>query len=304
VVGPYYGYSHGPGKSSRPTLLTGELAYQQGAVQEVQPSAGITLLILGQAVHEKFSVTATFWEETLMGTTPARRRVIALSLTALVCVAGCGSSSGNPTNGESSKTGPQVAKDAASALSAVGAIHMAGTLGVDGKPNKIDVQLQSDGGSGSISLAGAQVDFVSVGSILYVKASAAFYVSTSIKPAIAAKLANRWVELPPDTDFKPLTLAGLAKSLNEPDVGAKVEDKVTTGTLQGQAVVIIRSSDGSKLYVAATGKPYPLKIVNDAKSKDAAGTVTISGFGEHKTIKAPAGALDALKVIATTGTNA
>jgi hypothetical protein len=66
-------------------------------------------------------------------------------------------------------------------------------------------------------------------------------------------------------------------------------------TYKGQEVVVIRdTSDGSKLYVAATGPPYPVAIVA-GKTADT-GTVTFDGWNESVEISAPQGALDISKL--------
>ncbi len=97
--------------------------------------------------------------------------------------------------------------------------------------------------------------------------------------------------------FATFTLPALSKSLADQPAGSSaIEKKVTTGSLDGRDVVIVSQADGSQLFVAATGKPYPLKAVNSAKSKDGAGTITFTGYGNHQTIKAPAGALDPASV--------
>lgn len=220
------------------------------------------------------------------------RYALAVTLVTLIGLAGCGSSSGPSSNGESSKTGPQVVKDAAAALGASSAAHIAGTVSDSGKAEKVDLQLQTDGTSGTLDISGVPVSIVAVGGALYIKAPASFYTAQKATPAAAAKVANRWVKGPASTDISSLSLAGLAKSLPEPDAGTTIENKVTTGTLHGQKVVIVRESDGSLLYVAATGKPYPLRAVNSASSKAGPGDATFSAFGQHMTLKAPAGAID------------
>jgi hypothetical protein len=219
---------------------------------------------------------------------------IALAVSAVV-VSGCGSSSsGASSNGEAKKTGPEVVKDAAAALAASGAAHVTGTATDPStkQTESLDLQLQSDGTSGSITSGGTKVDIVAVGGADYIKAPASFYVAQKATPAVAAKLGNQWVKSPSGSTFDSFTLAAISKSLSEP-TDSSIEQKVTTGSLNGQEVVIVKQVDGSQLYVAATGKPYPLKTVNSAKSKNGAGTVTLTDFGKQVVIKAPAGALDA-----------
>ena len=69
---------------------------------------------------------------------------------------------------------------------------------------------------------------------------------------------------------------------------------MTTGKVDGKKAVIVTESDGSKLYVAATGKPLPLQLVSSTKSKATnSGSLKFINYGKHQTIRAPSGAIDA-----------
>ena len=62
-------------------------------------------------------------------------------------------------------------------------------------------------------------------------------------------------------------------------------------TYKGQQVVALRSTgDDSKLYVAATGKPYPVAIVGNKKGQS--GAVTFDDWNESVSLSAPSDALD------------
>jgi hypothetical protein len=225
---------------------------------------------------------------------------ITLAVTA-VALSACGSS-GPASNGEAKKSGPAVVKDAAAALSAAGAVHFSGTItDSDSKtPDKVDLQLQSDGTSGSLTSSGYEIDLISIAGVTYEKAPAAFYTSEKAPAAAATALGGHWVKLAASdsSEFSDFTLAGVAKSLTDPTQNSSAtEQKTTSGTLNGQKVVIVHQADGSQLFIAATGKPVPLKVINSSKSKDGTGTLVLSGYGKHQVIKAPAGAIDPTKVL-------
>lgn len=228
------------------------------------------------------------------------RPALALSLAAgAVIVSACGSS-GPASNGEAKKTGPEVVKDASAALGASKAVHFAGTT-TDSSTKQtatLDLHLQSDGTSGTITIAGSPVNVVSVGGVSYLKAPAAFWVTSGSSATVAAKLANKWVKAPAGSSFDSFNLAAISKSLAEP-TDTQIVKAVKTSTLDGQKVVIVSQTDGSQLFVAATGKPYPLKVVNSTKSKDGAGSVSLTDYGKSVVIKAPAGALDATQIAAS-----
>ena len=71
--------------------------------------------------------------------------------------------------------------------------------------------------------------------------------------------------------------------------GKLVNDGTTD--YNGQQVVKIRdTSDNSKLYVAATGKPYPVAIVGGKKS--ASITLRFDRWNNSVSLTAPKGAID------------
>ena len=70
-------------------------------------------------------------------------------------------------------------------------------------------------------------------------------------------------------------------------------------TYKGAKVVAIRdTSDGSKLYVAATGRPYPVAIVAGGKGKS--GAVTFGDWNKSVSLSAPSNAvaIDAVRRLA------
>ena len=64
---------------------------------------------------------------------------------------------------------------------------------------------------------------------------------------------------------------------------------------KGEEVVAIRdTSDNSKLYVAATGTPYPVALVGGKKSQS--GTITFGDWNKSVSLSAPKGAIDVSKL--------
>ncbi len=226
------------------------------------------------------------------------RATVALSVmvaTVPLLVSACSGSS-DAGNGEAKKSGPEVARDAAGALAATDAVHISGQLTDSSTKARIDVDLvvQSDGTTGTLTYSGQRVSLIIVDGSSYVKASAGFYESQGATSAQSARVADRWVKAPNNQNhsFDNFTLPALSKSLGEPSRDSTIRDEVTTGTLDGREVVIVSETNGAKLYVAADGKPLPLKATSPSGSKDAAGTATLSDYGRRQSITAPADAID------------
>lgn len=228
-----------------------------------------------------------------------RVRSLAVAALAAALLSACGGGAGatasktssSPAgNGESSKTGQQVANDAADALEKAGAAHMVGSGTSDGQAMSLDLHLQDTDVSGSITMDGGTLQLLSTGGKYYAKAPGAFWQAQGVPAQAVPMVDGKWVILPADAaqQFQDFTLKGMADQLRKP-TDATIDPKVKTDTLDGRPVVVVSQSDGSTLDVAATGTPYPLKSVDKGSN---AGSVTVSDFGKRTTITAPTGALD------------
>ena len=219
---------------------------------------------------------------------------LALLLTA-VFLAGCGGSKkeSSSSNGEATKSANQVLADARAAATNASSTHVSGSIVSSGTPIKLDLSMASGKGTkGSMSTNGLSFNLVRVGDTLYIKGTDEFYKHFA-GAAVAQLLHGKWLKasatqgqlksLAPLTSISAL-FAGVSahhgKLVNE---GAK--------TYNGQKVVVIRdTSDNSKLYVAATGKPYPVAIVGG--KKNASGTVTFGDWNAGVSLTPPKNALD------------
>ena len=236
---------------------------------------------------------------------PARTR-LAAGLTAglaALLLAGCGggddaspaagSSAGDSGNGASEKTGPEVSEDAIDALEAAGSVHVEGDVTTDGEQTAFDIQLQDDDAAGTITLGGQTVELIRVDGTAYMKGDAALWSSFGVPAEAVGQLAGTWVLMPPgaDSGLETFTFDGFVDEIRggSGGTGGNAQEEVETDELDGQDVVVVTDDNGSKLYVAATGEPYPLKVVNTGAES---GEVVFSGFGETETITAPPAPLD------------
>jgi uncharacterized protein involved in outer membrane biogenesis len=90
----------------------------------------------------------------------------------------------------------------------------------------------------------------------------------------------------------PLTNLGALFAGISSQHGKLVNDGKTT--YKGAEVVAIRdTSDNSKLYVAATGKPYPVALIGG--KKDQSGTITFDDWNKSVSLSAPSSAIDISK---------
>jgi hypothetical protein len=222
-------------------------------------------------------------------------RALTLALVAAaVLLAGCGGSTkAAPPNGEASKPAQQVLADAKAAATSASSAHVAGKLVSDGTRITLDLSMARDeGAKGSVSVNDLGFDLVKIGDTAYIKGSDAFYRHFA-GATVAQLIHGKWVKAPTTSkqfrSFADLaSVSGLFARISA-NHGKLVNDGKVT--YQGEPVVVIRdASDDSKLYVAATGKPYPVALAGGRKNQS--GTVTFSDWNEPVSLSAPSGALD------------
>jgi hypothetical protein len=213
-------------------------------------------------------------------------------LAALVVVAGCGGSS----SGEAQKSAAQILTDTKAAAQSATSVHYVGTINQNGSSLHLDMQLVAGkGGKGTITIGGHKIDIVRIGQKVYFKGDEAFYRQYAGKAA-AQLLAGKWIAAPSTSgnfaSFTPLTdigkLFGLIKTKGTTSKGAQ-------STVDGQKVIAITSSvpGTGTIYVATTGKPYPVELAGPSGK---AGSLHFSDWNGTVTLVAPSGAIDLSKL--------
>jgi hypothetical protein len=216
-----------------------------------------------------------------------RLATIAAPLAAVALLVGCGGSSGAKSNGEGAKPADQIVADAqAAALGATG-VHVFGSAG-----SSLVVNLHlvaGKGGEGRMTANGLTFEIVRIGGSAYFKGDATFW--RQFGGAAAATLFNgRWLKAPAATgrlaSLTPLTdiaklFTGILGSHGALAVGRET-------TIGGQpAIGIVDTSKGGTLYVATTGKPYPVAL-----RKSGSGAITFDEWDKPVTLTAPSNAVD------------
>jgi hypothetical protein len=223
-----------------------------------------------------------------------RRLRIGLLAFALVPVlaSGCGGSSSS--NDEATKAAAVVFSDAQRAALGATSVHVAGALNDGGHPLSLDLILEHAKGKGMMSESGLSFQIVRIGNAAYIKGSDAFL--KQFAGAAAAQLFHdKWLKgsivtgnlrsLAPLTDITKLFKGALGSH------GKLVNEGETD--FQGQKAVAIKDTkDGSILYIAASGTPYPL----GAKQGKSKSSVTFDHWNDTVSVAAPKGAVDISKL--------
>ncbi len=245
-----------------------------------------------------------------------RRLVLALASVAVV-ISGCGSSANS--NGEASKPPEQVLSDASTALRQVHSLRVSGMVTVDKLPTAVTLAVKPPSDLSIAMTQGASsAQMILLASSVYIKMSPEFARRQANVPApTAALISNRWLKVPPSAVGG---AASLTKQFNLDTLSRCVVEnhgsltRGGTATVNGQpAVVIVDKGDKpgstpSRLYVATTGPPLPLRAVATGRQRPGGASdaqcnnggdptrpgevLTFTDYNKSLNIAPPAGAVD------------
>jgi hypothetical protein len=226
-----------------------------------------------------------------------RRTSPAVLLTAVLLAAGCGGSSSSPPgNGVEAKSPTEILEATKLAASEATSVHIAGSIVSEGKPITLDMELLAGkGGRGKIGQEGFTIDLVETGGSVYINGSAAFYRHVG-GTAAAQLLQGRWLKAPANSG-ELASLASLTNLSTLIDTALASHGTLTKGsttTIAGQSAIAVNdTSKGGTLYVATTGKAYPLEIAKNGKES---GKVVLDRWDNPVTLSAPKGAIEISKL--------
>ncbi len=209
-----------------------------------------------------------------------------------VALAGCGGSSSSSGNGVADKTPAEILAATKAASDTATSVHVSGSI-VSGKsPITLDMSLLAGkGGRGNLSESGLPFELIQVGGSVYIKGSAAFYKHIG-GTAAAQLLQGKWLKAPSSSaNFASLSqLTDLRQLVDQTLKSHGSLKKGGTSTINGQKVVgITDTTKGGTLYIATTGKPYPIEISKDGSG---GGKITFDRWNSAVTLAAPANAID------------
>jgi hypothetical protein len=228
-----------------------------------------------------------------------RRRLTSVAGLSLVlgatALAGCGG--GSSGNGVASKPPAEIIAAAKAAADGASSVHVSGSTVTSGTPITLDLHLVAGkGGAGRIAENGLSFELIELDETIYIKGSPAFY--THFAGAAAAQLLQgKWLKASAGSaSFAELSSLTELHKLLDAVFAASNRPLVSLGssTVSGQAVVGVKdTAKNEKLYVAATGKPFPIELT---KSGTGGGTIAFTAWDKPVALKAPANAVDIEKL--------
>jgi hypothetical protein len=221
---------------------------------------------------------------------------VALLLAAVLLaamLAGCGGSSSSSGNGVADKSPTDILKATKAATEGAKSVHVSGSI-VSGKsPITLDMNLLAGhGGRGQLSESGLAFELIQVGGTVYIKGSPAFYKHIG-GSAAAQLLQGKWLKAPSrNADFASLSQLTDLRQLVDQTLASHhgALKKSGTTSLNGQKVIgITDATKGGTLYIATTGKPYPVAISKDGTG---GGRITFDHWNRDVSLVAPQNAID------------
>jgi hypothetical protein len=217
--------------------------------------------------------------------------LLALALAACA-LAGCGGSSSSSGNGVADKTPTEILAATKAATATATSVHVSGSIVSDKSPITLDMSLLAGkGGRGQLSENGLAFELIQIGGTVYIKGSSAFYKHIG-GSAAAQLLEGKWLKAPSsDSNFASLSqLTDLRQLVDQTLANHGSLKKTGTTTVNGQKVVgVTDTSKGGTLYIATTGKPYPIEISKDGSG---GGKITFNRWNGDVTVAAPKNAID------------
>jgi hypothetical protein len=240
-------------------------------------------LAVGKGASHPFDI-ASRPEELRAGGVPMRRYLPCLLVPigfALVAPAG-------PFFAPHNESAKQLVAAAAKALASANSVRISGTISESSGPEGVDVVIYGNRDlKGSLILDGDLVQITVVNGTDYYKASSAYWQKSGAPEKIAKQLAPDWLSTPNSSS------SGLGDSLQLGYVSSQLASNtdfkiVGREKVDGQSAVGVSSSNGGVLWIAASGKPYP---ISETKKGNGGGTLSFSGWNTFKLPTAPKGAI-------------
>ncbi|MFC5723448.1 hypothetical protein ACFP1Z_25110 [Streptomyces gamaensis] len=201
-----------------------------------------------------------------------------------------------PRNELQGLSAKEISEKAKQAMLSASSVRMKAdiTMEENGKPQamKMDLALDTKGNcTGTISAEGAQLQVIGMGEKFWMKPDEAYFKNMGPEgEAVGELFKGRYLHgTVEDGDLKEFAemcnLAVVRKQFTEEAGSGGRWTKGELTTLDGQSALPLANNEGKTVHVAATGKPYLLKM---SKTGEEAGTMTFTDWDKPVTVTAPA----------------
>ncbi len=200
-----------------------------------------------------------------------RSVVVAATAAAALLAGACGADdpAAAPTpaaNGVADKAPADILRAADDAFRAAGSVRVKGNGTSDGSTFALDMRIKgAGGGKGTITVAHNLVELLRIGKDAYLKADADFWKQQTDNPAAAELLKGKYLKASGDEPQLQSVLlftdAGtFADKLMKADGAVTKGEQRTVAGVETVGITFTSRKDKVTLYVATTGKPYPMQL--------------------------------------------
>lgn len=211
---------------------------------------------------------------------PPTRRRYGLLAVAIFSLPLFGAAAAPASAAEGAKTAAQIFADTRSAMSNAKSFHVLGHIDFSGTAESLNLSLSRTGGGGTLEVSGATMQIVVGKGTVYIKADAKSWLKLTKSQSVAQLVADRWIRAPETNSdfasFAELTVTNRFVAALLSGAG-KLTKVAGTSTVDGRAAVVLADSQGNKVYIAATGTPYLLRLQGGGGSSS--GRLDFSDFG-------------------------
>jgi hypothetical protein len=210
----------------------------------------------------------------------------------LALLSGCGATD----NGVATKPASQILAATRTAAQSASSVHVvANSKILKGRPLELDASLSRRQGYARVSFFGFSLEAIRSGDTIYVKGNQAFNARLESTRGVNVP-SGRWLKGGTSTLGQIGTFTDISKELPLILSGSGGVIKGKTTKIGGQpaiALKLTRKLYTGTLYVATTGKPYPLKLTKTGRET---GGTTFTGWNDPVTVSPPANAVEITKL--------
>jgi hypothetical protein len=208
-----------------------------------------------------------------------------------------GQGAGSPTpppNGVADKPPAEILRAAQDALRGAGSVHLKGNGTEDGQVYAVDMRIKgTQAGRGTVTIRHNPVEILRVGQDAYVKGSADFWLDLTGDRAATELLKGKYLKADrSDPDLKVLLAftdtAAFAEEALKPDGAVTKADRRTVAGVETVGVSFTSDGDKVTVYVATTGKPYPMYLSTTGRTADETSALDFTEYDEPVEVKPPA----------------
>jgi hypothetical protein len=193
------------------------------------------------------------------------KAVAGVAVATVLGLAACGSSgsAGGGSTPSTQRSASELVSQMKTAVRNASSMHLAGLVNASGKQSMLNLGLLRSGDfSGSITQNGVPLHLIGANGKYYIKATPAFLRQLGESRSVCVLMCGKYVQISGAQGSRlsgSLSMANLTRALtsNLPHM-----TRTGTATVAGQRAIELRGADGSTVDVAASGPPYPLRVIS------------------------------------------